>query len=83
MGWLKVPKGVLRLFKAVGEHDISGGATEMAYKLFLAAIPFSLFLASLGAFAATAFGIDNPTDQVMNTMGDSLAAIVPISGMVI
>jgi membrane protein len=72
MSAVKFVKGFMRLFKDVGEHDLSGAATEMAYKLFVAAVPFSLFLASLGSFAAAIFNIDNPTDQVMSAIGDSL-----------
>jgi membrane protein len=61
-----------RLFKEVGEDDLSGGATELAFKLFLALFPFFIFLAALGGFIASAFGVDNPTDRIMNTLGSSL-----------
>src|SRR5581483_11370134 len=74
MEWLKLPKGAVRLFKDIGEHDLSGAATEMAYKLFVAAVPFAVFLASLGAFVAAAFDIDNPSQEVMDAVGSSLPA---------
>jgi membrane protein len=61
-----------RLKDKVGEDDIGGAAAEMAYRFFLALFPFFLFLAALGGFVASALNIDNPTDEVMDLIGDSL-----------
>src|SRR5436190_2028714 len=61
-----------RLYKEVGQDDLSGGATELAFKLFLALFPFFIFLAALGGFIASAFGVDNPTDRIMDALGRSL-----------
>jgi membrane protein len=61
-----------RLKDRVAEHDVSGGAAELAYRFFLAIFPFLIFLAALGGFLASAFNVDNPTDEVMSLIGDSL-----------
>ncbi len=64
------------LIKEVGEDDLSGGAAELAYKLFLALFPFLIFVAALGGFIADALNIQNPTDQLINQIGSSLPADV-------
>lgn len=61
-----------RLLKEIGDDDISGSAAEMSYRFFLALFPFFLLLSAMGSFAADAFNIANPTDEVMNLVGDSL-----------
>lgn len=68
-----------RLIKEIGDDDVSGAAAEMSYRFFLALFPFLLLLSAMGAFTAAAFNIANPTDEVMNLVGDSLpseAAVV-------
>ena len=65
-------KLVLRIYKGMSEDDVSGAAAELAYRFTLALFPFFIFLAALGGFVASAFHIQNPTDQIMNQLGDSL-----------
>lgn len=62
----------LRLKDKVSEDDVSGAAAEMAYRFFLALFPFFIFLAALGGFAASAFNVQNPTDEIMDMLGESL-----------
>jgi membrane protein len=61
-----------RVFKEVGEDDLSGAAGELAYRFFLALFPFFIFLAALGGFVANLLNVSNPTNEVMELMGDSL-----------
>lgn len=61
-----------RLVEHVGGDDVSGLAAEMAYRFFLAIFPFFIFLAALGGFVAAAANVDNPTDEVMDLIGDAL-----------
>ena len=61
-----------RLKTKVSEDDVSGRAAEMAYRFFLAIFPFFIFLAALGGFTASIFDVENPTDEVMSLVGDSL-----------
>jgi membrane protein len=63
-----------RLFKEVGEDDLSGLAAELAYRLLLALFPFFIFLAALGGFVASTFSIDNPTERIMNELAGALPA---------
>ena len=56
----------------VSKDDVSGGAAELAYRFFLAVFPFFIFLAALGSFIASLAGVQNPTDEIMKTIGDSL-----------
>ncbi len=67
-------KLVLRVYKGMNQDDVSGAAAELAYRFTLALFPFFIFLAALGGFVASAFHIQNPTDQIMNQLGDSLPA---------
>ena len=60
------------LHNRVKAHDLAGAAAELAYRLFFALFPFFIFVASLGAFLADEFGVGNPTDEIMNLIGDSL-----------
>ena len=61
-----------RVFKEVGEDDLSGAAGELAYRFFLALFPFFIFLAALGGFVADLLNVRNPTNEVMELLGDSL-----------
>jgi membrane protein len=65
---------VKRLRKAVSEDDVSGAAAELAYRFFLALFPFFIFLAALGGFIASISGVQNPTDEIMDMVGQSLPA---------
>jgi membrane protein len=62
----------LKVFKEAGTDDISGAATELAYKLFLALFPFLIFLAALGGFSSSLFGIADPTTEIMDSIGPSI-----------
>ena len=61
-----------RLKDEVSEDDISGGAAELAYRFFLAIFPFFIFLAALGGFIASSLDVENPTDEIMDLIGESL-----------
>jgi membrane protein len=61
-----------RIFKEAGEDDLSGAAGELAYRFFLALFPFFIFLAAMGGFAADLLGVRNPTQEIMDLLGDSL-----------
>lgn len=70
-GLFEFGKRALREFKA---DDISGLAAELSYRYFLALFPFFIFLAALGGFIASLFGISDPTGRLMNAFGDALPA---------
>ncbi len=72
MGSLQTIKVSYKMCTEVGRNDLSGASTELAYKFFLALFPFLIFLAALGGFISKAFGIVNPTDEVMNLIGKHL-----------
>lgn len=65
-----------RFYEAVKEDDIAGVSGELAYRLFLSLFPFFIFLGAMGAFLAAVSGIDNPTDDIINLLGDSVPADV-------
>ncbi len=68
-----VPYGK-RVAKEFSADDISGLAAELSYRFFLALFPFFIFLAALGGFAAVALSTDDPTERLMNQIGDALPA---------
>ncbi len=61
-----------KLFKEIGDDDISGLAAELAYRMLLALFPFFIFLMALGGFIASAANIENPTERIMNNLRDTL-----------
>lgn len=61
-----------RLKDEVSDDDVSGASAELAYRFFLALFPFFVFLAALGGFVASLSGLENPTDEIMDLVGDSL-----------
>ncbi len=63
-----------RLLAESKDDDLAGGASELAYRFFLALFPFFIFLAALGSLAAEGFGVVNPTDEIMNELGEKLPA---------
>lgn len=71
-----LPPRVLRVGKIiitdVGRHDLSGLAAELSYRLFLALFPFLILLISLASFIAKASGIDNPAQEVVDSLGNAL-----------
>jgi|FLYL01.1.fsa_nt_gi membrane protein len=60
------------LVKEIGADDVSGLAAELAYRMLLAIFPFFIFLVSLGAFVAGPAGIDNPTEEIMSQLRETL-----------
>jgi membrane protein len=72
MGWWHFLQFCRKLIKQIGEDDLSGRAAEMAYKFFLALMPFLIFLVAAGAFVADAVGINDPTKELIDQVGPSL-----------
>lgn len=64
------------LVRDVNNDDISSVAAALAYRFFLALFPFFIFLAALAGFVTHLLGIDNPTDRIINTIGDTLPSDV-------
>jgi membrane protein len=52
--------------------DVAGLAAELAYRFLFAIFPFGIFVAALAAFIAGAVGLDDPTSQIMGSLGDNL-----------
>jgi membrane protein len=71
------PAGVTKqIVKKVGEDDVSSFAAALAYRFFLALFPFFIFLAALAGFITGIFDIQNPTDRIINTIGNTLPSDV-------
>jgi len=61
-----------RLWKEIGEDDLSGAAAEMAYRFFLAVFPFFIFIAAAGGFLTSLVGLEDPTTKIMDAIGRSM-----------
>ena len=61
-----------QLVQDIKQDDLSGLAAELAYRFFLSLFPFFLFVAALGGFAADLFDTDNPTDGIIDLLGESV-----------
>lgn len=60
------------LVKETGDDDLGGLAAELAYRFLLALFPFFIFLAALGAFLAPLFGIQDPTQRIIESLQGAL-----------
>ena len=67
---------VRRFQRAINEDDLAGISGELAYRLFLSLFPFFIFLAALGGFMADLLDLDNPTDEIIELLGESVPADV-------
>lgn len=74
IGGVAVMPFTKKLIKEFSADDIGGLAAELSYRYFLALFPFFIFLAALGGFIASAASIDDPTQKLMNQIGESLPA---------
>ena len=63
-----------RVAKEFSADDVSGLAAELSYRYFLALFPFFIFLAALGGFIASALSSGDPTQRLMDYIGDALPA---------
>jgi membrane protein len=71
------PLGVgKQLVKEVSDDDVGGLAAALAYRFFLALFPFFIFIAALAGFVTHLLDIQNPTDRIINTIGDTLPSDV-------
>jgi membrane protein len=71
------PIGVAKqVAKKVSNDDLGTLAASLAYRFFLALFPFAIFLAALAGFITSIFSISNPTDRIINTIGDTLPSDV-------
>jgi membrane protein len=61
-----------RLVREVGNDDLTGLSAELAYRLMLSMFPFFIFLAALGGFVARWLGVENPTQEIMDEVGNQL-----------
>lgn len=62
-------KDFMKEFK---DDDLPGLAAELAFKFFLSLFPLLLVLVTLGAFISRWAGVDNPSQEIIDAMGDSL-----------
>jgi membrane protein len=57
-----------RIVAAMGEHDVSGLAAEMAYRFLFALFPFLIFLAAVVGFVGARTGQQHLFDTIMTFM---------------
>jgi len=56
------------------EDDLPGLAAELAFRFFLSLFPLLLVLVTLGAYISEWAGVDDPSQEVIDAIGDSLPA---------
>jgi membrane protein len=62
-------KEFMREFK---EDDLPGLAAELAFRFFISLFPLILVLVTLGAYISSWAGVDDPAQEVIDAIGDSL-----------
>jgi membrane protein len=65
-------RGLTAVFADIKQHDLTGLAAELTYRLFLALFPFLIFLATVSAFVAKATGVENPANSIVDSLGSAL-----------
>lgn len=65
-----------QVVRKVDKDDLGILAAALAYRFFLALFPFFIFIAALAGFVTHLFGINSPTDRIINTIGDTLPSDV-------
>jgi len=65
-----------QVIRKVDKDDLGILAAALAYRFFLALFPFFIFIAALAGFVTHFFSIENPTDRIINTIGDTLPSDV-------
>src|SRR5947207_15357347 len=63
---------VRRLWQHLEEDDIAGLSAELAFRSFLELFPFFVFLAAIGDVLASRLNIQNPAQQLLGMLSDSL-----------
>ena len=63
-----------RLWPHLEEDDIAGLAAELGFRFFLELFPFFVFLSAIGDASAGWLHIQNPAQQVLGLLSDSLPA---------
>lgn len=61
-----------RLWRHIEEDDAAGLAAELAYRSFLELFPFFVFAAAIGDLVAANLHIQNPAQQMLQLLSDSL-----------
>jgi membrane protein len=61
-----------RLWQHLEEDDIAGLSAELAFRSFLELFPFFVFMAAIGDVLASRLNIQNPAQQVLGMLSDSL-----------
>lgn len=56
------------------DDDLTGLAAELAFRFFMALFPFVLVLVTAGALLSRLVGVDDPSQYVIDAVGDSLPA---------
>ncbi len=62
------------LIARIQEDDVPGVSAELAFRLLFALFPFLIFLAALSSYVAGWLGIQNPTQDIITEVGDTLPA---------
>src|SRR5207237_4226566 len=66
------PDFARRLWSHLEEDDIAGLSAELAFRSFLELFPFFVFLSAIGDVLAGALHIQNPSQQVLQLLSESL-----------
>src|SRR5947199_950750 len=72
-GWrARLGEAGRRLVHQIMRDDVLGLAAELAYRSFLALIPFFMFLAAVGAEIGSSLQLQNPTEPIVGLLGEAL-----------
>src|SRR5215210_7652369 len=62
-----------KLWRHAGSSDINGLAAELAFRSFLAFIPFFVVVVSLGGLVGASARLENPAEQAFDLLAESLS----------
>jgi len=77
LGWAA---RVRTMWRHAGSSDVNGLAAELAFRSFLAFIPFFVVVATVGGLIGASAGLQNPAEQAFNLLAESLSP--EVSGVI-
>lgn len=63
---------IREVVEQVRRDDVQGIGAELAFHFFLALFPFFIFLGSVGSIIASILGMENPAQQLANSLGSNM-----------
>ncbi|CAN5479057.1 hypothetical protein BH20CHL6_BH20CHL6_03620 [soil metagenome] len=72
MGGVDLLASATKVVQQSLRDDVTGLASQLAYRFFLSLFPFAIFLGALSSFVSRWLGIEDPTTRILSLVGSAL-----------